>query len=327
MAAPIAPDAVKKHIGNEVTVEFVAKNVGTSGNNAYLELYSKPSWSDPGCIFIRLPMSYATELTSRGVTEVTEYLTERRVRGTGKAHWLDFENPAGDKIPCVDVADGAQLEILPSELLHEKIEGFGVYVDARDEAISPRECREIKALLKEKLAEINAMVSPKLLAEFHKFPITIRRAAARSSMAYDWRTEMNSVLRQGKWQGLMIRNWYEFLRTKREDQPLGLLHEFAHAYHHRVLGGDSHAGIAAAYKNAMERGLYEKVKRRNSTDQKAYATTDAREYFCEITEAWFGYNDFYPFDEKDLLKHDPVGAELMKDVWGEPRQRYRKKGK
>jgi hypothetical protein len=325
VAAPITPDAVRKHIGKEVTVEFVAKNVGVSGDNAYLELYSENSWSDPGCVFIRIPISYAKELGQAGVRDVTEYLTQRRVRATGKAHWLDFKNPAGQKIACVGVAGGAQLSILPSEMLHERLEGFDIYVDARDQAISPRECDEIKRMIKAKLVEINTMLNPKVLAEFRKFPVTIRRGAARSSMAYDWRTEENTVLRQGKWQGLMIRNWYEFLRTKREDQPLGLLHEMAHAYHHRVLGGDSHKGIQAAYKNAMDKRLYEKVKRRNSKDQKAYATTDAREYFCEITEAWFGYNDFYPFDEKDLLKHDPVGAKLMKDIWGEPRQRYRKK--
>ena len=54
--------------------------------------------------------------------------------------------------------------------------------------------------------------------------------------------------------------------------------------------------------------------------RKAYAKTNRAEYFAELTEAYFGKNDFYPFTRAELEKHDPVGFKLMKDAWGDPRQ-------
>ena len=42
--------------------------------------------------------------------------------------------------------------------------------------------------------------------------------------------------------------------------------------------------------------------------------TSAAEYFAELTEAWFGDNDYYPFDRADLLS-DPVGAAVVEEVW------------
>ena len=60
-----------------------------------------------------------------------------------------------------------------------------------------------------------------------------------------------------------------------------VLHELAHAYHFRVLGAD-HAGVKAAYKQAMERKLYDSVEFVHGGKRKAYATTNAAEYFAEL---------------------------------------------
>ena len=52
--------------------------------------------------------------------------------------------------------------------------------------------------------------------------------------------------------------------------------------------------------------------------RKAYAATNYKEYFAELTEAYFGKNDFFPFNRVDLKKYDPTGYQLMQDVWGQP---------
>ena len=39
------------------------------------------------------------------------------------------------------------------------------------------------------------------------------------------------------------------------------------------------------------------------------------EYFAESTEAFFGTNDFYPFDRADLQKHDSLMAKLIAELW------------
>jgi dipeptidyl-peptidase-4 len=43
--------------------------------------------------------------------------------------------------------------------------------------------------------------------------------------------------------------------------------------------------------------------------------TNVDEYFAELTEAYFGRNDFYPFDRADLERHDPAGYKALDDIW------------
>lgn len=101
--------------------------------------------------------------------------------------------------------------------------------------------------------------------------------------------------------------------------PVFVLHELAHAYHHRVLGHD-HAGIQAAFARAKRSGTYDRVERQDAEGRKsmdrAYALTNAREYFAEITEAFFGRNDFYPYTRAELQAHDPDGFALLEKLWG-----------
>jgi len=114
-----------------------------------------------------------------------------------------------------------------------------------------------------------------------------------------------------------LSNTRNFVKWSRDAQPWMVLHELAHAYHHRVLG-ERHEGIEAAYKQAVNRKLYESVNHVNGRKQRAYALTNAKEYYAELSEAYFGKNDFDPFTRADLETQDPVGFRLMKDTWGKP---------
>ena len=101
--------------------------------------------------------------------------------------------------------------------------------------------------------------------------------------------------------------------------PVFVLHELAHAYHHRVLGHD-HPGIKAAYESAKAGGTYDRVERQDANGRKsldrAYALTNPQEYFAETTEAFFGRNDFFPYTRDQLLQHDPSVCALLASVWG-----------
>ena len=111
-----------------------------------------------------------------------------------------------------------------------------------------------------------------------------------------------------------VSNTHNFVQWSRADQPWMLLHELAHAYHSRVLG-DTDADIRSAYQHAIQRGLYQSVAYVKGGRQKAYALTNEKEYFAELSEAYFGKNDFYPFTRADLKAYDPVGYQLMKTSW------------
>ncbi len=101
--------------------------------------------------------------------------------------------------------------------------------------------------------------------------------------------------------------------------PNFALHELAHAYHDRVLGYEN-AEIEAAFQHAKAAGKYDRVLRQDSEGRKrldkAYAMTNAKEYFAECTEAYFTRNDFYPFNREELKQHDPEMFALLEKLWG-----------
>jgi hypothetical protein len=103
--------------------------------------------------------------------------------------------------------------------------------------------------------------------------------------------------------------------------PALVLHELAHAYHHRVLGYD-HPEVKAAFDRAKAGGKYDRVERQDSEGRKrmdrAYALTNPQEYFAETTEAFFGRNDFYPFTREQLKDHDPEMFTLLTTLWSSP---------
>lgn len=310
------------HIGEQVTLQFTVKGIGQSEEGDFLELYSEKFWDDPGSVFLRVPRRISTRLQALGLTDVQSLFMQREIQAEGVLDWLTFEDAPAWRGVCLTLDDPNGVHILPSAFITKEQHGFTLRIDKSESTLSRREFEEVEAAIDSCLAEMVRMVPPGPLVEMRKIPVTVRRSASASSAMYDWRQDDESLVLLTPWQGVVVNNWYEFIRTSREDQPLALLHEFAHAYHHQVLGED-HPGILKAYGDAMSQNLYQSVKRLGQArPEPAYATTNDKEYFCELTEAWFGANDFFPFNHHDLLRYDPCGAALMQEIWGEPVTRH-----
>jgi len=96
-----------------------------------------------------------------------------------------------------------------------------------------------------------------------------------------------------------------------------ILHELAHAYHDQVLGFDN-PRIRDAYENYKKSGRGEKTLLFNGNRVKHYALTTPMEFFAEMTEAYFGVNDFFPFTRGELRESEPEIFELLKQVWESP---------
>jgi hypothetical protein len=99
-----------------------------------------------------------------------------------------------------------------------------------------------------------------------------------------------------------------------EIQPSMVLHELAHAYHHQVLT-HTYQPVKGAYQSALRTGLYEKVKHAKGHTKRAYALNNEKEFFAELSEAYFGRNDFFPFVREDLKAYDPSGYSTIKNAW------------
>ena len=180
-----------------------------------------------------------------------------------------------------------------------------------------QEAEDIRAELRQQLAAISRSVPAKSLSALKKVRIWVEWAkrpegAAEFHPSARWLSEHGyNPEKAGCVEVSNIRN---FVQWSRIDQPWMLLHELAHAYHHLVLG-DYYAGIEAAYQHAVHQKLYESVAYVKGGKQKAYALTNAKEYFAELSEAYFGKNDFYPFTRSNLKTYDPLGYRLLQTVW------------
>lgn len=113
-----------------------------------------------------------------------------------------------------------------------------------------------------------------------------------------------------------------FIEWSTANQPYILLHEFSHLFHFHAFGFDNQE-IIATYQHAKKAGIYDKVAYKTLEGEivenvPAYAITNEREYFAELTEAYFGENDFFPFNRDQLLIHDPLGYHMIEKFWLSP---------
>ena len=99
------------------------------------------------------------------------------------------------------------------------------------------------------------------------------------------------------------------------EQPWVILHELAHAYHDQVLGFDE-PRIQAAYEAFKEGGGGEQALRYDGARTRHYGLTDQKEFFAEMSESYFGVNDFFPFNRAELMTAEPEVYELMRAIWG-----------
>ncbi len=181
-------------------------------------------------------------------------------------------------------------------------------------------------LLQAQLDEIIRVVPAQAVAELQKVPLWINPEYPNVPPRAEYHPGAGWLKDNGRdpamAKGVEFTNVRNFEAETRR-MPNFALHELAHAFHDRVLGFEN-AQIEAAYQKAKAAGLYDRVQRQDSEGRKrldrAYALTNAKEYFAECTEAFFTKNDFFPFTRDELQKHDPEMFDLLTQLWGKKTQ-------
>ncbi len=77
--------------------------------------------------------------------------------------------------------------------------------------------------------------------------------------------------------------------------------------------------IAEAYAKYKKSGRGDKTLLFDGTRVRHYALTNPMEFFAEMTEAYFGVNDFFPFNRAELKESEPEIEELLTHVWDSPK--------
>lgn len=175
---------------------------------------------------------------------------------------------------------------------------------------------EVLELLDHQLYQLRRALPPAAVARLQQVPFWVELAdhdilCMCYHVSADWLGE-HGYLRE-KAGGVEIGNARAFLDWSRE-QPWMALHELAHAWYWQMLGGHDE-GVQGAYDAALASGVYERVLHTNGSQQRHYALTNPDEYFAELTEAYFGCNDFYPFVHAELTGTDARGEQAVAAAW------------
>jgi hypothetical protein len=221
--------------------------------------------------------------------------------------------------PLVRAAEKAVPE-KPKSRTVRRIEGWAVRVDDRllhgpNERLGGRALKALEA----KLADINAVVQPDKLEKLHAVTIVLDLSHGKlQSMQYhpdvDWLVE-NGYDRDLA-QCVHIPRAVELIEPRQINvQPWCVLHELAHAYHDQVLGFDE-VRIRDAYTRFKKSGHGDHALLITGERVRHYGLTDQKEFFAEMTESYFGTNDFFPFNRGELMTAEPEIFRLMLEIWG-----------
>jgi hypothetical protein len=200
---------------------------------------------------------------------------------------------------------------------HEDHRGFIVYVSAAARANTATTAPAL-ALLDKQLQQIEKIVPSPALKTLRRIPIFLEQmnpdiTCASYHHSRDWLREHDYI--PEKCHAVEISNPKNYVDWIHLNQPFMTLHELSHGYHDLTVGHED-PYIAACWRNAVACGKYDSVKHNQGDMRKAYALTNPAEYFAELSEAYFGENDFYPFKRDELKKFDPKGYEMIERCWG-----------
>ncbi len=229
----------------------------------------------------------------------------------GNAVWYERE----------DHERGAKPELSkPTSHTIRHVEGWTVRVDDRLLA-PPNLALGARALrfLEYKLSDIRAVVAAGPLAKLQAVPIVLDLSHGKlRAMQYhpsaDWLRENGYSTNLAKCVQIPAA---ADLATPRNinEQPWVVLHELAHAYHDQVLSFDDRR-ILQAYERFKKSGHGDAALLFDGTRVRHYGLTDRKEFFAKMSEAYFGQDDFFPFNRAELMTAEPEIFKLMRAIWG-----------
>lgn len=209
---------------------------------------------------------------------------------------------------------------LPTAFTNRNLEGWNVRIDDRllsgDSAAVGEQALKV---LTAKLVDITLIVPAAPLAKLRSVTIEIDlNYGPLSSMQYhgevDWLKENGYRENLAKCVHIPIAD-HLMSPTENRRMPLVILHELSHAFHDQFLGFDE-PRVKAAWEKFRDSGKYKNVLTSPGYRRDHYGLTNQMEFFSEMTESYFGSNDFFPFVAGELKETEPTIYALMSEIWG-----------
>lgn len=208
----------------------------------------------------------------------------------------------------------------PTSRTVREIEGWRVRVDDRLVGDAPDAELGTRALrfLEAKLVEIKAVVPPERVKDLQGVTIVLDLNCGKLG-AMQYHPSAGWLNANGYAEDLarcvhLPRAADVATRRNINEQPWVILHELAHAYHDQKLSFDE-PRIVAAYDRFKQSGHGDAALLYNGKRVKHYGLTNPMEFFAEMTESFFGVNDFFPFNRAELQESEPELFELLTEIW------------
>lgn len=208
---------------------------------------------------------------------------------------------------------------IPTAHQTKEIEGWTIRVDARLLAGEHEKLgQRTLSVIERRLADIVLILPEDKVVRLRKVPIQLdlshgKLTSAQYHPSAGWLKENGYSETLAKVVHIPVASDYASKNHQRI-QPWSLLHELSHAYHDQVLGFENEE-VKKAYLRFKERGIYDQVLHIDGHKTRHYGLTNQMEFFAELTESYFGVNDFYPFNRAELLQAEPEIHSLLKKVW------------
>ena len=220
---------------------------------------------------------------------------------------------------CVH-AFAAEKPAIPTAHTTRNIEGWNVRIDDRllkGDGVAVGE-RALK-LLNARLVAITIVVPEKALAKLRAITIELDLDyGGLSPMQYH--PDAGWLKDKGYSESLAkcvhIPEAEDFLSPfENHRMPWVVLHELAHGFHDQTIGFDDER-VTAVWKKFCDSGKYKSVLTSAGPMREHYGLNNQKEFFAEMTEAYFGSNDFFPFVTGELKQAEPETFALMAEIWG-----------
>ncbi len=225
-------------------------------------------------------------------------------------------------IPFYIICTLASAQLTVSGFTNYSLHGFNVLVNNSALSQHSAETQQAIGLLDTMLMNINNLnLASDIMDTLHHVSIFMEYNLTTGSAWYHY--DVNWLIANGynpaKARCVEIANLTHFYAWSKQNQPWVMMHELAHAFNDHTLT-TSYAPIINAYNAAISSGIYNSVPYNPGNggalfNLPAYAKNNYLEYFAEISEAYLGHNDYYPFDSTDLKTFDPAGYAVVKSVW------------
>ena len=274
-SAVLSPAEVSGKENQKVTVQFRVRSTGKSYRSTYDELYSEHSWDHPQTFIVRIPQSVKKELHERG--DVARQYYGRYVEVTGIVKLLEFGDIQRYSLEvkrAQDIRRAAESEVTATaDYIQQDVAGFNVLVNPVVVQQTPL-FDEVMDAIGDQLSTMAGQLPPPQLEQLKQTFIWVELDTEADKATVFHRSAnwiVASAGKQDKVGHIEIVNARNFVALSRQAHSSLLLHEYAHAFHQKVLGADNQA-VLDTYEQIQLRRMYDRVEHASGSVGPGYAT-------------------------------------------------------